>query len=275
MEATTAELAWTTALGAVTARFSDCFERREPRELVREMCEAMLMELDTRNCWTLAEALGHSGPHRLQHLLSRAVFDHDTAADRIATWTASELADPNAVLIVDETGDEKSSTDCVGAAHQYSGALDGVGLCQVAVHLTYASRHGRAPIGRTLYFGKDWAGDEERRLLAGVPDEITFATKPQQAAAMLARARDLGIPACWLAGDEVYGCRRTCERGPGKISVKVGLSPCVGDAPSRMTALSASVMTSYGSCLRTSMRCGWTECGWRAAWSASQPAPAS
>lgn len=35
---------------------------------------------------------------------------------------------PEAVLIVDETRDAKSSTDCVGAAHQYSGALGGVGL---------------------------------------------------------------------------------------------------------------------------------------------------
>jgi hypothetical protein len=38
------------------------------------MTEAILIELDTRNCWTLAEALGHSGPHRLQHLLSRSGF---------------------------------------------------------------------------------------------------------------------------------------------------------------------------------------------------------
>ena len=45
--------------------------------------------------------------------------------------------------MVDETGDEKSSTDAVGAARQYSGALGGIGLCQVAVHLTYASRPGR------------------------------------------------------------------------------------------------------------------------------------
>jgi SRSO17 transposase len=207
VEATIAEQEWTTALGGVTAQTSDCFERSEPRSLMREMCEAMLMELDTRNCWTLAEALGHRGPHRLQHFLSRAVVDHDRARDRIAAWTAGELADPDAVLIVDETGDEKSSTDCVGAAHQYSGALGQVGLCQVAVHLTYASRHGHAPIDRTLYLGAEWAADEERRLLTGVPEEIEFATKPQLAAAMLQRTRDLGIQARWLAGDEVYGSK--------------------------------------------------------------------
>ncbi len=120
VEATIAEQTWTAALGAVTEEIADCFERREPRALVREMTEAMLMELDTRNCWTLAEALGHRGPHRLQHFLSRAVVDHDRARDRITAWTAAELADPDAVLVVDETGDEKSSTDCVGAARQKS-----------------------------------------------------------------------------------------------------------------------------------------------------------
>lgn len=204
-EATIAERAWTAALGAVTGQIAGCFERREPRTLAREMTEAMLMELDTRNCWTLAEALGHVGPHRLQHFLSRAVVDHDLARDRIAAWTAGELADQEAVLIVDETGDAKSSTDCVGAARQYSGALGGIGLCQVAVHLTYAGRNGHAPIDRALYLGAEWAADEERRLLAGVPDETEFATKPQLAAAMLQRTRDLRIPARWLAGDEVYG----------------------------------------------------------------------
>ena len=153
MEATIAEREWTAALRAVTGRITDCFERREPRALAREMTEAMLMELDTRNCWTLAEALGHCGPHRLQHFLSRAAVDHDRARDRIAVWTAGELADGQAVLVVDETGDEKSSTDCVGAARQYSGALGGIGLCQVAVHLTYATARGHAPIDRALDLG--------------------------------------------------------------------------------------------------------------------------
>ncbi|WP_331751137.1 IS701 family transposase (plasmid) [Streptomyces globisporus] len=206
-EATVAERAWAAVPGAACGQITDCFERPGPRALAGEMCEAMLMEVDTRNCWTLAEARGHRGPHRLQHFLSRAMVDHDTARDRIAAWTAGELAAPEAVLIVDETGDEKSLTDCVGAAHQYSGALGGIGLCQVAVHLTYASRHGHAPIDRTLYLGREWTADEERRLLTHVPDGLTFATKPQLVADMLTRARGLGVPARWLAGDEVYGSR--------------------------------------------------------------------
>jgi hypothetical protein len=39
------------------------------------MVSGLLMELDDHNCWTFAEAVGHRRPHRLQHLLSRAVGD--------------------------------------------------------------------------------------------------------------------------------------------------------------------------------------------------------
>jgi hypothetical protein len=72
-------------------------------------------------------------------------------------------------------------------------------------------------IDRELYLPAAWAEDEERRLLRHVPDEVTFATKPQLAAAMLHRARRLGLVARWFTGDEVYGSlelRRTA-RTPG------------------------------------------------------------
>ena len=71
---------------------------------MREMTEAMLMDVQRVNCWTLAGALGHSGPHRLQHFLSRAVWYHDAARDRLACWAVAGLAGDQAVLVVDETG---------------------------------------------------------------------------------------------------------------------------------------------------------------------------
>ncbi|MFE8950734.1 transposase [Streptomyces sp. NPDC007856] len=82
-----------------------------------------------------------------------------------------------------------------------------MGLCQVAVHLTYAGERGHAIIDRALYLPAAWAEDEERRLLTHVPDEVEFATNSQLPAAMLERVRTLDIAVRWLAGDEVYGGR--------------------------------------------------------------------
>jgi SRSO17 transposase len=106
---------------------------------------------------------------------------------------------------VDETADAKSSADCAGAARQYSDTLGGIAMCQVEVTLTYASPARHAMIGRSLYLPADWAADEERRELAGVPDEVMFATKPELAGRLLQHTHDLGIRAGFVAGDEVYG----------------------------------------------------------------------
>jgi SRSO17 transposase len=163
--ATVADDARSALLAGLLGRVAGCFPRRETRQACGQMVSGLLMELDDHNCWTIAEAVGHRGPHRLQHLLSRAVWDNEQMLEIASAWAAGHLDDGDGVLIVDETADEKSSADAVGAARQYSGTLGGVALCQVAVTLTYATGRGHALIGRALYLPEGCAADEEHREL--------------------------------------------------------------------------------------------------------------
>jgi SRSO17 transposase len=207
------------------AQVAPCFARRETRLTCKDMVHGLLSELEDRNCWTLAEAAGHACPYRMQHLLSRARCDEQRMLDTAAGWAVGRLSagqdGTDAVLIVDETADEKSPDSCAGASHQYSGTVGGTAMCQVAVTLTWAAPAGHALIGRALYLPEGWAADEERRELAGVPDEITFETKPQLAGDLLQHAHDQGIRAGFVAGDEVYGGRDLREsiraRGTGYV----------------------------------------------------------
>jgi len=219
--ATVADEARSALLADLLGRVAGCFPRRETRQCCGQLVNGLLMELEDHNCWTIAEAIGHRGPHRLQHLLSRAVWDDQHLVDIASAWAAGYLDDGDAVLIVDETADEKSSADCAGAARQYSGTAGGVALCQVAVTLTYATGRGHALIGRELYLPGARAADEEHRELAGVPQEVLFATKPQLAGGLLDRAHALGIRAAFVAGDEVYGGRELRrgirQRGMGYV----------------------------------------------------------
>jgi DDE superfamily endonuclease len=100
-------------LDDLMARTAPCFARRETRLTCRDMVNGMLAELDDHNCWTMAEAAGHPGPHRMQHLLSRARVDDQRMLNTAADWAADHLCagqDPgDVVLIVDETGDAKTS----------------------------------------------------------------------------------------------------------------------------------------------------------------------
>ncbi|HEV3294757.1 MAG TPA: IS701 family transposase, partial [Streptosporangiaceae bacterium] len=93
----------------------------------------------------------------------------------------------------------------VGAARQYCGTVGGTALCQVAVTLTFATCRGHALIDRALYLPGACAGDEEHRELAGVPEEVMFATKPELAGALLQRVHQQGVRAGFVTGDEVYG----------------------------------------------------------------------
>jgi SRSO17 transposase len=204
-------------LRELLGKVAGCFPRRETRLNAAEMVSGLLMELEDHNCWTIAEALGHASPHKLQHLLSRASWDDGQVLQQAAEWAAGRLDDGEAILIVDETADAKSSTDAAGAARQYSGTLGGIALCQVAVTLTCASSRGHALIDRALYLPEACAADEEHRELAGIPDEVAFATKPQLAGELIERAHERGIRAAFVAGDEVYGGRELREaiRGLG------------------------------------------------------------
>jgi SRSO17 transposase len=151
------------------------------------------------------------------------------------------------VLIVDETADEKSSADAAGAARQYSGTVGGIALCQVAVTLTYASRRGHALIGRALYLPEARAADEEHRELAGVPEEVMFATKPQLAGGLLGRAHGQGIRAAFVAGDEVYGGRELRRgirrRGMGYVlAVRANHAVTVGSGRTITAAAAAGLI---------------------------------
>jgi SRSO17 transposase len=102
---------------------------------------------------------------------------------------------------------------------------------QVAVTLTLATSRGHALIGRALYLPGACAADEEHRELAGVPEEVMFATKPELAGDLLTRAHERGIRAAFVAGDEVYSGRqlRRAIRGRGMgmcwRSARTTLSP--------------------------------------------------
>jgi SRSO17 transposase len=115
------------------------------------------------------------------------------------------LGDPNAVLVLDETGFLKKGTKSVGVQRQYSGTAGRRENQQIGVFLLYASAHGAAFLDRTLYLPEVWAADPARRAEAGVPMDVGFAPKGELAQAMLGHAFAADVPAAWVVGDTVYG----------------------------------------------------------------------
>ena len=196
---------WHGEVAALQARISPRFARSEMRTRVGAYLAALLGPVDRRNGWQLAEQMGEATPDGVQRLLRTARWDADAVRDDLRAYVVEHLADPDAVLIVDETGFLKKGAKSVGVARQYSGTAGRIENCQIGVFLAYASRHGHAFLDRALYLPRGWAEDAARRQAAGVPEAVGFATKGELARAMLARAFAAGVPAAWVTGDEPYG----------------------------------------------------------------------
>jgi SRSO17 transposase len=196
---------WSAGVDELLARIAGRFGRIECRRRVRGFLLALLADLPRKNCWTLAEHAGEATPDGMQHLLARARWDTDGVGEDLRAYVVDHLGDPGAVLVIDETGDVKKGTHTVGVQRQYTGTAGRIENAQVAVYLTYSAARGHALIDRELYLPRSWIDDPARCAAAGVPAGVAFATKPALATAMLTRALDAGVPAGWVAGDEVYG----------------------------------------------------------------------
>ena len=164
-------------MGRIAGRFG----RVEPRRRARAFVLGLLADLPRKNCWSIAEHAGDMTPDGMQYLLAGARWDADAVRDDLRGYIAERLGDPGAVLVVDETGDVKKGSCTAGVQRQDTGTAGRIENSQVAVYLTYAARAGHALIDRELYLPRSWTSDRARCRAAGIPEEVTFATKPKLA----------------------------------------------------------------------------------------------
>ncbi len=204
--------AWETGLRAMHQRIAPRFARAEPRRRALAYLQGLLSSVERKNGWQLAEQAGDATPDGVQRLLASATWDAEAVRDDLRTYVVEHLGDPEAVLVVDETGFLKKGAKSVGVQRQYRGTAGKVENCQIGVFLGYATPHGYAFLDRALYLPAGWAADGPRRTEAGVPPAVPFQTKPQLARTLLARALEAGVPGAWVTADETYGCDSSLRR---------------------------------------------------------------
>src|ERR1700733_13541476 len=198
--------AWSESFNELFAQVAGCFANAAVRRHGRAYLLGLLSHQERKNSWTLAEFAGDVSPDGLQRLLNFSPWDEGACRDALVRYVVRNLGDPAAVLAVDETGFLKKGIMSAGVARMYTGTAGRVENCQVGVFVAYVTPDGsRALIDRELYLPEKWTDDQDRCRKAGIGDEVSFATKPELAWAMISRARDAGIPFAWAAGDEVYG----------------------------------------------------------------------
>src|SRR5918911_1327424 len=166
---------WADQLQTLNDLIGHRFPRSEPRQRAFAYLQGLLSPVERKNGWQLAEQAGDAAPYGVQHLLGRAQWNAEAVRDDLQAYVRKHLADPEAVLILDETGFLKKGDKSAGVARQYSGTAGRIQNCQIGVFLAYASRKGRTFLDRELYLPKAWTDDPERCRAAGIPDDVQFA----------------------------------------------------------------------------------------------------
>src|SRR4051812_31085372 len=196
---------WASSLRDAKERIRPLFQQERTAASAGLFLDALLGPERRKTGWMRAEAAGDRGPWRQQALLDRTRWDADALRDLVRDYALETLADPDAVLVLDETGFLKQGKASCGVGRQYTGSAGKITNCQIGVFAAYVSPNGHAFIDRALYLPKTWTDDPARMAAAHVPPDITFTTKPRLALAMIERAIAAGVPFGWVAGDTVYG----------------------------------------------------------------------
>jgi SRSO17 transposase len=201
---TTLEL-WASSLRDVKARIRPLFRQSRVAASASLFLDGLLGDERRKTGWMRAEAAGDRGPWRQQAILGRSHWDADALRDIVRDYVIETLAAADAVLVIDETGFLKQGKASCGVGRQYTGSAGKITNCQIGVFATYVSPHGHAFVDRALYLPKAWTDDPARMTAAHVPDGTGFATKPELAITMIARAIAADVPFAWVAADSVYG----------------------------------------------------------------------
>jgi SRSO17 transposase len=176
-----------------------------------DYCVGLVMPCERKSVEPMAAVTAPervSAQHQsLLHFVNQAPWsdDHVLAKVREMVVPSIERHGPIEAWIIDDTGLPKKGRHSVGVAHQYCGQLGKQANCQVAVSLSIANHAASLPVAYQLYLPKDWAEDQSRRHKAGVPEEVSFKTKPQIALEHIRWACEMDLPGDLILLDAGYG----------------------------------------------------------------------
>ena len=189
------------------ARFEPAFRRPEQAVWAEVYLKGLLGDVPRKTAERMALDQGEN-PRDLQHFLGQSPWLTGELITIHQQLIVETLGEDDAVALIDESGNVKQGDESVGVGFQYCGSVGKLANSQNGVYVGYASRKGYSVVDGRLYMPKDWFDDAhaDRRKKCGVPEDLTFKTKPAIALELLQAAIQRGdFPFRWVAADALYG----------------------------------------------------------------------
>lgn len=165
----------------------------------RKSVEPMAAKLDPRHVSRLHQAM--------HHFVAKAPWEDREVLTVARDWALAQLERhaPVGAWAVDDTAMPKKGTHSVGVARQYCGVLGKQDNCQVAVSVSLVNETMSVPAAWRLYLPEAWAKDRERRVGAGIPEDVGFLEKWRIALEEIDRLLAEDLPPAPVVSDAGYG----------------------------------------------------------------------
>ena len=195
------------------ARYRSCFktQTRDGSVYARHYLSGLLRMEGNRHYSGIAREAGVEGQN-LQHFMSNSPWSAEAVYRQVPEeMKAVPELTRGAVVLVDESADEKASDASAGAAKQYNGRLGKVETSQVGVLLSYVNLTVGSGfwtwITGKLFLPEAWfaAGYQTRRKRLGIPESLRFKTKVELAWDGIQEVIASGLPFESVGFDSLYG----------------------------------------------------------------------
>jgi SRSO17 transposase len=186
---------------------------------LRDYCVGLMLPCERKSVEPMAAV---TAPERtaaqhqsLLHFVGNAAWSDERVLAKVREMVLPEVKrhGPIEAWIIDDTGFPKQGRHSVGVARQYCGQLGKQDNCQVSVSLSVANHHASMPV--------------TYRRKAGVPEEISFKTKPEIALEQLRWACEAGLARGVVLMDAGYGAETDLRTN----ITTLGLSYVAGTRP--------------------------------------------
>ena len=143
----------------------------------------------------------------LQHYISNSPWSGSELIAAVQDEIKGHPDFEKAILVLDESAEEKAGPHSVGAGRQHNGRLGKIEMSQVGVFLSLVTPQVNTWIDGALYFPAPWFEPDqaEQRKAVGLPEELTFKTKPALGWQMVQHLQAGAIQFAVLVMDDLYG----------------------------------------------------------------------
>src|SRR5215467_1519456 len=178
---------------------------------LKSYCTGLLLPGERKSVEPMAARLAPDNVRRthqsLHHVVAHAAWSDEALLERVRQEVLPVMLQNGPLLawIVDDTGFLKKGQHSVGVTRQYCGQVGKQENCRVAVSLSVASEQASLPIAWRLYLPEIWTKDRKRRKETGIPEEISFATKPTIALQQIRQAIEDEVTPAPVLADAAYG----------------------------------------------------------------------